>query len=213
MAYTNTGYRRSLKISVTKHEVNEYEGDTTIELNGLNEFTVSGTTYPEWTDETLRNTSLTNFNTRLNAFKSYIYQTYKESNPGLFESIDATDARYLVSISGLTEKIVYLNVTKHGQDSLIIYPYIQLTTDEMMENDLTVSFTYRYSQDDGASFELKVSQVTIYSGETISEQVILYYDNVSFEPGEWKDSIVIPQFNVPTIPTNKYVIEKIGNLN
>lgn len=78
MAYTNTGWKRSLSITIYKF-INEIL-DSTITENGALSFTHNGITYPEWNSTQIQQSTYNGSNgtwdIRLSAFLSYLNAKY-----------------------------------------------------------------------------------------------------------------------------------------
>mgnify|MGYP001788576911 CR=1 FL=1 len=89
-------HKRSLDIFLSKSG----SDGSYIEVNksGKNMFVDNGITYLEWTNTDLSTKTLEEFNTRLNAFKSYIYNLYLISNPDFYQNIDWNKSRKEVLI-------------------------------------------------------------------------------------------------------------------
>ena len=77
MAWKPTGFRRTLKIKITKHEVNNYTSDEITTIDG-NKTDFTGSTSYTWTTggKTMNRSDLSEFNTRTGATKTFIESVF-----------------------------------------------------------------------------------------------------------------------------------------
>jgi len=89
MAWVDADYDRSMNLTIIKTNNEQPPSVTYINENGLTSFDgISGVTI-----EQFQRLTLSEFNTRLDSWKTYIFNKYSTSDPGLYESIDFTKTR------------------------------------------------------------------------------------------------------------------------
>lgn len=87
MAWVNSGYERSLKVTITK--TGSDNSTTIINEDGRQAFG----SYPSLTTDEFKQLTLDSFNLRLDAWKSYLLNKYASSDSGLYASIPFTNTR------------------------------------------------------------------------------------------------------------------------
>lgn len=192
MAYTETGFKRSMKITITKTGNDGSVVNTT--YDGQGEFVYDGITYMAITNDDdfrrlERNGSNGDWDVRLNAFKGYVFA---EAGPEAYATIN-----WDLSIQELPQYSIRVMSRAGGQGEILVVSYINGILQSVNEDVyVLLSFT-------GGS---QGEQFTIPSGQ--------YYSNTySMTPSDVDLSNVSSVSVSPTISANGVYIVTVDTVN
>lgn len=192
MAYTETGFKRSMKITITKTGNDGSVVNTT--YDGQGEFIYDGITYTAITSDDdfrrlERNGANGDWDVRLNAFKGYVFA---EAGPEAYATID-----WDLSIQELPQYSIRVMSRAGGQGEILVVSYVNDIL-QFVNEDVYVLLSFTGGSQD--------EQFTIPSGQ--------YYSNsYSMTPSDVDLSNVSSVSVSPTTSANGVYIVTVDTVN